>query len=178
METTVSGVYRTPAAADQALSRLVAARIPRDSISLVLADTKEHERLTMAAADETEQGVFAGIVAGGLFASLLVGMLALPAIGFLAVGPITAALGAGGVGAAAGGIVGALVGHGLSTQTAQSYEDLLREGGILLVVHTDLAHVRTIMSVLATTGAEHVAESVHLRRTHHGGTLDAAGAGG
>jgi hypothetical protein len=162
MTTIVTGIYRSSAAADSALKRLTAEGFSRDAISLVLASTPHHEQLVQRETHDIQRGVIAGVVAGGLFASLLVGALSLPGIGFLAVGPLAAALAAGGAGAAAGGALGALVGHDLSVQTAQEYETALQNGGILLVVHTDRAHHRRALDVLGATGADLISESVRL----------------
>jgi hypothetical protein len=48
-----------------------------------------------------------------------------------------AALGGAAVGAAAGGVTGALVGMGIPEFEAKRYEGKIREGNILISVHTD-----------------------------------------
>lgn len=161
MTTTVTGIYRDPKAAEQALQRLVAAGFAEASISLVVASTPDHERLVRADTEDTQRGVVTGVVAGGLFASLLVGALSL-GVGFLAAGPITAALAAGGAGAAAGGALGALVGHDQSLHSAQEYETAIQHGAVLLAVHTDWAHRSRAAAVLRATGGEMIADAVRL----------------
>lgn len=166
----VTGLYRTPAAVDATLRRLLAAGFPRSEISVVVRDTPNRHEIVVHDTEDTQRGLVTGALAGGLFASLLVGALSLPPIGFLAVGPLTAALAAAGAGAASGGALGALVGHDLSAQTAQEYETALQNGGILLAVHTDRAHHRRAHEVLALTGAELLSEVAHFGRAQ-----DAAG---
>ncbi|MHB8373607.1 MAG: hypothetical protein ACYDA5_09165 [Vulcanimicrobiaceae bacterium] len=53
----------------------------------------------------------------------------------LVVGPLAAALAGFGVGAATGGVVGALIGAGLPKGKAAEYEEGLNRGGILLGVN-------------------------------------------
>src|SRR6266853_4840 len=67
-----------------------------------------------------------------------VGSLAIPGIGpFIAAGPIMAALAGAGVGGAVGGLTGALVGMGIPQYEAKRYEGRVKDGGILLSVHSD-----------------------------------------
>lgn len=83
---------------------------------------------------------------GGAFGWIAgIGALAIPgACPFIAAGPLKTALGS----AAADGIAGALISLGVSENDAQSYEGRIKDGHILLAVHTDdagdLARVRDI----------------------------------
>ena len=56
---------------------------------------------------------------------------------FIAAGPIMAALSGAAVGGATGGIIGALVGMGIPELEAKQYEGRLRDGNILISVHTE-----------------------------------------
>jgi hypothetical protein len=97
-----------------------------------------HEKGTKA-----PEGAAAGVTTGGLLggaAGWLVGIgaLAIPGMGpFIAAGPIMAALGGAAVGAAAGGVTGALVGMGIPEYEAKQYEGKIRDGNILISVHTE-----------------------------------------
>lgn len=84
-------------------------------------------------------GAGAGALAGGAFGWMLgIGALAIPGMGpLIAAGPIMAALSGMAAGGALGGLSGALVGLGIPEYEAQQYEGKLREGNILLSVHTD-----------------------------------------
>jgi hypothetical protein len=97
-----------------------------------------HEKGTKA-----PEGAAAGVTTGGLLggaAGWLVGIgaLAIPGVGpLIAAGPIMAALGGAAVGAAAGGVTGALVGMGIPEYEAKQYEGKIRDGNILISVHTE-----------------------------------------
>ena len=101
-----------------------------------------------------------GAALGGL-AGLLMGAAAMliPGIGpLVAIGPITAALtGAvtGGVtGAVVGGIAGGLIRAGVSEEEAHYYESRVKQGGVLLAVHTDEARYPVARQILARHGAD------------------------
>lgn len=84
-------------------------------------------------------GVGTGAVLGGALGWLAgIGALAIPGVGpFVAAGPIAAALSGAAVGGAVGGIAGALIGMGIPEYEAKRYEGKIKEGGILISVHTD-----------------------------------------
>src|SRR5262245_8079259 len=67
-----------------------------------------------------------------------IGSLAIPGVGpFIAAGPIMAALAGAGVGAAVGGLSGALIGLGIPEYEAKQYEGKIRQGNILISVHSE-----------------------------------------
>ena len=83
---------------------------------------------------------------------------------FLAAGPIMAALAGVGVGAAVGGIAGALVGFGVPEFEAKRYETRLRKGGILISVHADNHDwISRAKAILEKTGAEDVSSASESR---------------
>ncbi len=84
-------------------------------------------------------GTGVGVLAGGALGLLAgIGMIALPGLGMLiAAGPVMATLGGAAVGGAAGSLVGALVGMGIPEIQAKIYEGKIRDGNILVSVHTD-----------------------------------------
>lgn len=114
-----------------------------DDISALLPDkrgTKDfaHEHNTKAPEGATTGGI-AGLGVGAAVGWLAgIGALAIPGVGpFIAAGPIMAALGGAAVGTAAGGIIGALVGMGIPEFEAKRYDAKIREGNILISVHTE-----------------------------------------
>jgi len=114
-----------------------------DDISVLFADRKgtkdfAYEQNTKAPEGATTGGVL-GAGAGGVLGWLAgVGTLAIPGIGpFLAAGPIMAALAGAAIGGATGGLIGALVGMGIPEFEAKRYEGKLKEGNILISVHTE-----------------------------------------
>ena len=75
-----------------------------------------------------------------------------------------AALAGIGVGAAVGGITGALVGFGVPEFEAKRYETRLKKGGILLSVHADNHDwISRAKAILEKTGAEDVASASESR---------------
>jgi len=71
-----------------------------------------------------------------------------------------AALAGAGVGAAVGGITGASVGMGIPEYEAKRYEGRVKEGGILLSVHSDSSHwTKRAKDILERTGADDISSA-------------------
>lgn len=89
------------------------------------------------------EGGVAGATTGGILGGSLgllagIGALAIPGLGpFIAAGPIMAALSGSAVGGSVGLLIGALIGSGIPEYEAKKYEAGLKEGNILISVHTD-----------------------------------------
>lgn len=134
---------KTVEQAENIVLELKQAGFTSDDISALLPDkrgTKDfaHEHNTKAPEGATTGGI-AGLGVGAAVGWLAgIGALAIPGIGpFIAAGPIMAALGGAAIGTAAGGIVGALVGLGIPEFEAKRYDAKIREGNILISVHTE-----------------------------------------
>jgi uncharacterized protein (TIGR02271 family) len=94
-------------------------------------ETKMPEGATIGAGTGGAVGGTIGLLAG-------IGALAIPGLGpFIAAGPIMAALSGGAIGAGVGGLAGALVGLGIPEYEAKRYEGKVKEGGILISVHSE-----------------------------------------
>ena len=107
-------------------------------------------------------GAASGAIIGGAFGWLAgIGMLAIPGIGpFAAAGPIAAFLSVAFLGAAAGGLAGALVGMGIPEFPAPRYEERIKGGCILLSVHThDGRWIAKAKTILETAGADDIAST-------------------
>ncbi|MBA2727234.1 MAG: hypothetical protein H0U49_03565 [Parachlamydiaceae bacterium] len=79
-----------------------------------------------------------GILGGSLGLLAGIGALAIPGLGpFIAAGPIMAALSGSAVGGSVGLLLGALIGSGIPEYEAEKYESGLKQGNILISVHTD-----------------------------------------
>ena len=97
-----------------------------------------HEQHTKAPEGAATGAGVGGIVGGTLGLLAGIGTLAIPGIGpFIAAGPIMAALRGAAVGATVGGIGGTLVGLGIPEYEAKQYEGKVRDGKILISVHTE-----------------------------------------
>ena len=150
MKASVYCTARTIAQAENIVDALKAAGFSNNSISALLPDkrtTKDfaHEKNTKAPEGATTGGV-AGLGVGAALGWLAgIGALAIPGVGpFIAAGPIMAALGGAAVGTAAGGLIGALVGMGIPEFEAKRYDAKIREGNILISVHTEDSRQRDV----------------------------------
>ena len=143
MQTSVYCMARTSEQAEVILLELKQAGFTNNDISALLPDrrgTKDfaHEHNTKAPEGATAGGI-AGMGVGAALGWLAgVGALAIPGVGpFIAAGPIMAALSGAAVGTATGGVVGSLVGMGIPEFEAKRYDAKIREGNILISVHTE-----------------------------------------
>ena len=119
---------------------------------------------------ERLKGLTAGAVSGGVLLGTIGGLIGLasfviPGLGLIVVaGPIATALADAAAGGAAGVIAGALMGMRIPEHNAQQYEKTVREGNILISVHTYTAEgLKKAVNLLATGGAvdlHQVAETV------------------
>jgi uncharacterized protein (TIGR02271 family) len=155
---TAIGHFREREAADAAFAELLGRGFSRDEIGII--DRGDDGRT--APATEREHATASGGAALGGITGLLVGVAAMlvPGIGpLVAVGPIAAGLAGavtGGVtGAVVGGLGGALAHAGVPEEHARYYEERLREGGVLVTVHTtDETAYRQALQVLSRHGAD------------------------
>ena len=143
MAKAVFGFANTVEQAEDIVLHLQQSGFSNNDISVLLPDkggTRDfaHERHTKAP-EGAATGAGAGGVLGGALGWLVgIGTLAIPGLGpFIAAGPIMAALSGAAVGAAVGGISGALVGMGVPELEAKQFEAKLRQGNILISVHTE-----------------------------------------
>jgi hypothetical protein len=164
--TAVFGIYRTREDVEVAVDELRDSGFRSTDISVLFPEnvgTKDfaHEKHTKAP-EGTAAGAGTGALVGGTLGWLAgIGALAIPGVGpLIAAGPIVAALTGVGVGGALGGITGALVGMGIPEYEAKRYEGRVKEGGILLSVHSDNSDwTRKAKDILERTGAEDVSST-------------------
>jgi len=168
--TAVFGIYPTYESVEAAVDALRAAGFRNTDVSVLFPEnvgTKDfaHEKGTKAP-EGAATGAGTGAVVGGALGWLAgIGALAIPGIGpFIAAGPVMAALAGVGVGGAVGGIAGTLIGMGIPEYEAKRYEGRVKEGGILLSVHSDNSEWTTrAKEILKRTGAQDVASSGEAR---------------
>ncbi len=164
--TAVFGLYPNYASVVGGVDALRAAGFRNTDISVLYpenAGSKDfaHEKGTKAPEGATA-GAGTGAVIGGTLGWLAgIGALAIPGVGpFIAAGPIMAALAGAGVGGAVGGIGGALIGMGIPEYEAKRYEGRVKEGGILLSVHSDSSEwTKRAKDVLEHTGAQDISST-------------------
>ena len=137
MTRTVIGLFRDSNEAQAALHDLEGAGFTREHLNLVAFDGSGEYTNRLKSDTELGSNTTKGAAAGGV-AGLLIGLaaVAIPGIGpVIAAGPIAAALAGAGVGAATGGMLGALNDMGVPGHEAKYYEEAIRRGGTMLVVH-------------------------------------------
>ena len=164
--TAVFGIYPNRASVDNAVDALMSAVFRNADISVLFPEksgTKDfaHEKNTKAP-EGTATGAGTGALLGGGLGWLVgIGALAIPGLGpFIAAGPIMAALAGAGVGGAVGGLTGALIGMGIPEYEAKRYEGRVKDGGILLSVHSDdSAWTKKAKEILERTGAQDVSST-------------------
>ena len=149
----VFGIYSTRVAVESATDSLVQAGFPTSDISVLLPESQGGtgvKNIGTEKATKAPEGAAAGVTAGGAIGGTLgllagVGLLAIPGLGpFIAAGPIMAGLAGLGVGGAVGGVTGALIGMGIPEFEAKRYDAKIREGNVLISVHTEDSEQRDI----------------------------------
>ncbi len=163
-EQSVIGVYGSLSKAEEAVYKLDWAGFPIKQVSIVGQHLEQEEvQGYVTVADIARKGLRAGAWAGGLFGLLTVAASVwIPEVGRLLVaGPLaTALLGfLGGLegavaGAAWGGVLGTLVGWGVSKQHIIKYEEHLKAGKYLLIAHGSAAEVEHARHILHSTAVE------------------------
>jgi hypothetical protein len=163
MSKAVFCIAKSEAVARDIVDKLKTMGFSENDISVLLPDrsgTRDfaYEQHTKAPEGATAGGLV-GATAGGVLGLLAgLGTLAIPGIGpFIAAGPVLSALAGIGAGGATGGLLGALAGMGIPEFEAKRYEGKIREGHILISVHTEDAKQRArAKDVMDVCGADDV----------------------
>jgi hypothetical protein len=143
MKKSVICVVRTEAEASDVITELKRVGFTGDDISCLLPDRSTSRDFAHENNTKAPEGAVAGVSAGGALGGTLgllvgIGALAIPGLGpLIAAGPLLAALSGAAVGAAVGGVTGALVGMGIPEIEAKKYEGKIKDGNVLVAVHTD-----------------------------------------
>jgi hypothetical protein len=156
MVKTAIGLFDTMDEAHRAVQELIDHGYRSDDVSLMARQDGEY---TSEPGAESVSGAAVGAGAGaavGGVGGLLVGLasLAIPGIGpVVAAGPLATTLAGLGLGATAGGILGALTELGVPEETAHYYAEGVRRGGILVSVQTDQVMADRALQIMARHGA-------------------------
>lgn len=159
MTKTIVGFYERFGDADRAVQELNRNGFHREQISVVTRRLADHPATLGAPPEEAGEATSAGAAAGAAVggAAGLIGSLAalsIPVIGpILAAGPLIATLAGAGMGAIAGGLIGALTEAGIPEQEAILYEAALRRGGTLVAVISPDALAERVAEILTRNGA-------------------------
>src|SRR6058998_134731 len=167
-------IASSEAQASEIVNGLKRAGFSNNDISALLPDKTGTKDFAYEKSTKAPEGAVTGAGTGGVLGGALgwlagIGALAIPGVGpFVAAGPIMAALSGAAIGAAAGGIVGTLIGMGIPEYEAKRYEGKIKEGNMLISVHSDNADQtsrakeifeRAGAEDISSTGEEGVSES-------------------
>jgi hypothetical protein len=180
--TAVFGIYPSYANVESGVDGLKAAGISNRDISVLFPGGDgsrdfAHEKGTKAP-EGASAGASTGVVLDGVMGWLLgVGALAIPGLGpFIAAGPIMAALAGAGAAGVVGGIAGALVGMGTPEYEAKRIEGRVKDGGILLSVHSNSSdETKRAKLILEATGAQDISSTGEAKSDHAKVDLQRAG---
>lgn len=165
-KTAVLGIYPDYSSVENAVDVLKEAGFRNTDISVLFPEKAGSKSFAHDKGTRAPEGAAAGAGTGAILGGTLgwlvgIGALAIPGLGiFIAAGPLMAALAGMGVGGAVGGIGGALIGMGISEHEAKRYEVRVKEGGILLSVHSDNAEwTKRAKEILERTGAQDISST-------------------
>ena len=125
------------------ISQLKDAGFSGNDISVLFPDKSTTRNFAHEKNTKAPEGAVAGAGTGAAVGAALgwlagIGLLAIPGLGpFIAAGPIMAAMSGAAVGGTVGGIAGALVGMGIPEFEAKRYEGFVKDGNILISVHSE-----------------------------------------
>jgi hypothetical protein len=149
--------------AETIVDRLKTENFSNNDISVLFPDkgtTNDfaHEKSTKAPEGAITGAGTGGVIGGALGWVVGIGALAIPGVGpFIAAGPIIAALSGAAAGAALGGITGGLIGLGIPEIEAKRYDGKIKQGNILLSVHTENAkEITCAKDIFTAAGAEDI----------------------
>lgn len=178
----VFGIVDSITRAERVVRELQQMGFSTEDVSVLFPDQDGVRDLVHEKKSKAPEGTVAGVGAGGALGGALgllagLGALAFPGVGaFIVAGPILAMLSGAAAGATVGGVAGALIGAGVPEIEAKQYEGKLREGNILISVHTETAEQETqAKRALKDAGAEHIASSGEARVPDRGQDVSAYG---
>jgi hypothetical protein len=145
--------------ADRIVDHLKTESFSNNDISVLFPDMGTthdfaHEKSTKAP-EGAVAGAGTGVAIGGALGWIAgIGALAIPGVGpFIAAGPIIAALS----GATLGAIAGGLIGLGIPEIEAKRYEGKIKQGNILISVHTeDVGDIARAKDIFIQAGAHDI----------------------
>jgi len=166
MGTAIFCIANSEVQAEAVVNQLKLSGFSNNDISVLFPDKRGTKDFAHVQHTKAPEGATTGAGTGGLLGGALgwlagIGVLAIPGVGpFIAAGPIMAALSGAALGATVGGLTGALVGMGIPEYEAKRYEGKLREGQILISVHSEnSAETDRAEAIFKNAGAEDIASA-------------------
>jgi hypothetical protein len=166
MSKAVFCITKTERQAQQIVAGLRAAGFSDNDISVLFPDKSGTRDFAHEHHTKLPEGAAAGAPVGGVVGGVLgwlagTGTLAIPGVGpLIAAGPILAMLTGVAGGGVVGGIVGALAGLGVPELEAKRYEGKIRDGNILISVHTESSDERSrVKDIFQQAGADDISST-------------------
>jgi hypothetical protein len=162
---TIVALFESRAAAENAVAELVRAGYSRDDVSIVTRDSKAGADLpNIGPQTQVGSGADAGTGAAiGGIAGFIGGIvaLAIPGIGpIIAAGPLAAGIMGAGLGAATGGVIGALKDRGVPENDASQFSEAIRHGRAMLTAYVPAERADELADFLDHRGAVDVNEPI------------------
>ncbi len=158
--TVVVGLFPDPDSAEHGVRALNSAGFGRDVIGIAMRErTAEGELVHDTGGSRAAHGAIKGAVGGGILGGVVgllvgVGALVIPGVGpVVAGGALATALGIAGIGAASGGLGGALIGMGIPEHEARRFGRGFEQGGALITVRAGARAPEALM-LLRENGAD------------------------
>jgi len=145
--TMLTGMFSDRDSTERAYETLSERGYTKDEINLIMSDDTrkkhysdkdDHSELGTKAAETAGTGSAIGGTIGaivGVIAALGTSLV-IPGLGLIIAGPLAAGLAGAGAGGITGGLIGALVGSGIPEERAKVYESGIKDGHVVLGVHT------------------------------------------
>ncbi|HET6164414.1 MAG TPA: hypothetical protein VFG37_12155 [Planctomycetota bacterium] len=127
-----AAVFRKAREAGFAAAELVRAGFAKDHITVVCTSDRGHRFDGFDRRDPAGAHTFGAALVGGAIGAALGGVAALAGTELLLTGPLLA-----GIGALAGGFVGAMLSRGVEREATNYYDQAVRKGDILVAVECD-----------------------------------------
>lgn len=153
MNKKIVGVFQNEHEASRAIEDLKSRGFLTEDISVIARDKRDVDAISDETGTKAPEGMASGAATGGLLGGVTgllagIGALAIPGIGpIIAAGPIAATLAGAAVGAGTGGLVGGLIGLGIPEDEAESYDNYVDEGRILVMVDADSSRSNDVYAV-------------------------------
>lgn len=164
MSEVITGLFDKSVDATTAIFNLENSGIRESDISIVANDSYSKDDFAIDEGTKASEGSIIGAASTGVLAAVVAGLTTIGAVatggtGLLVAGPLVAAFAAGGVGAAAGGVIGAIIGAFIPEHEVKYYEDAIEKGSILIGVKYTSHNKDTIKDILDKAGAKNVSKA-------------------
>jgi hypothetical protein len=157
---TVVGLFENRTQAESAIRELQSRGVDKSEIGIAMRDADEMREVANTTGVEPGAATAGGAVAGGVIGGGLglllsaIGAVTVPVIGpIVAAGPLIAGLTGAGLGAATGGLIGALTEAGVPEEEARVYQTGVERGGVLLTVNAPAGQESAIRSIMNSHGS-------------------------